>query len=102
MLADCQHALDHLVILNRNRGATALSNRTQDEKVSDRSRYPEAIGNRRGVFPRFGLLGPAVERADDRRAMLGLDRHHLRTLARLDPTDALEFVEGFPHADHAG
>ena len=97
-----EHPVDHRPVGDGQRSPSAFADRAQNQKVANRSWHAQAVGNRRRAFPRLRLLGALLERADDRRAVLGLDRHHPRPAAGADPANPLDFLEGFPHADHAG
>jgi len=46
VLADGQHAGDHLAIGHGERGTAAVTNRAQDQEVADGPRHAKAVGDR--------------------------------------------------------
>ena len=72
MFPDCQHPVDHRLVGDGQRGTAAFADRAEDQEVADGARYTQTVGYRRGAFPCLRLLGALLERADDRRTVLGL------------------------------
>ena len=98
-MANGLHVLDHLLVRYRHGRAAALAQSSQDQEVSNRARHAQAVGDGVCALPRAGGFGAIVEGANNRRASLGLHRHHLRALPGGEPANGFHLGEGLPHAD---
>ena len=103
VLADLQHAVDHRLVGDGDRGAAALAHRAQNQEVADRARHAQAVGDRRRALPR---LAPSRSPCSNARTIGAQPSACTDTIrgrcAGVDPADALDLLERLPHADHAG
>src|SRR2546430_14694895 len=90
-----------LGFLDSNGAAVRLAKRSEHEAIADGARNAQAPRGRARRFPFRSVVQSLIECLDNRRAAVGLNGEHARSLVS-DPAEALHLVEGFPHSDQAG